>query len=229
MRNYYNKKVFRRNRRKFGRKFKPRSMKAQMLKPMMNGKVKQPVHYFTRFMDYGNVTYTAGTTETLGVIYLRISDLPNYTEFTNLYDSFKITAIQANFLPLSNITLASLESGFLTSLAYNRIFTVVDYNDRNVAGSIDLLRQYGNCRFSHGNVMHRRFAHLKPTITIDQDSGSGSGVGIGNEVIQPWVSTASTATEFIGIKYGMEHNTIGSNIIAYKIELKVYLQFKGVN
>jgi len=219
---YYRRRYTRKRTTTRKRTFKSKWARKQMIKPKMNGIVKQPVHYFTRFQDGGTITASGGT-ETFGVLYWDLASIPGFAEFTALYDFYKINAVQVRFLPISDNTYS--DSSILQ--ASNRLITVIDYNDRTVPTSLNDLRQYSNCKVSPFNRIHKRFLHPKPLITMDEDSSSGGVYGIGQAGRPPWIATTSNQCEYYGIKYGIEHPS--SSSILYKVEYKLYLSFKGRN
>lgn len=200
-----------------------------MLKPTMGGRVRQPVHYFTRFQNGGSITALTGTTTTFGAIYWDLASVPGYTEYSNMYDFYKINAVQVRFIPQTDNTDPITASWLTVSAKFNRLITVLDYNDRTVPTSLDDLRQYSNCKVASNNYVAKRFLHPKPTITMDEDATSGGVYGIGQSTRTPWVSTASNQCEWYGIKYGIEHGSMPSDASLYKLEFKLYLSFKGRN
>jgi len=217
----YKRRVVKR-RRRFQRK--GRSMTKQMLKPMIRGRVRQPVHYFTRFQDGGTLTAASSTTTTFGTFFLRLQDIPGYTEFQAMYDFYKINAVQVRFIPAANTSdnVASTNNQYST-----RIATVLDYNDDGTPTSMNDLRQRENCKISPYNKIHKRFFHPKPIVAIDEDAGSGTNTGFGQNINTPWVSCASDAVQWHGIKLGIQHPNNGTSYLLYEIEYKVYLAFKG--
>lgn len=209
------------------RRFK-RYQKKQMLKPTINRKLRQPIHYFTRFQDMGTITGLNATANTYGVTYFDLVTVPGYSEFTAMYDFFKINAVVVRYIPASNVTFTTSTAAAEQTAHYSRFISVLDYNDRTVPTSVDNLRQYANCKVTPNNVTHRRYLHPKPIFVVDEDASSGSSVGIG-QLRSPWISTASNNTEFYGIKWAIEHSTLSQDIPLYKIEVKLYMSFKGRN
>lgn len=229
--------LFRQRRRRFiinRRSRNTRRNTRQMLKPKIYRRgrlqLKQPVHYFTRYQNGGTITALATTTSTFGVMYWELASVPGFSEFTAMYDFYKINAVQANFIPLSNNSnYQNLGANAGLADYYNRIITVLDYNDRSIPTSLDSLRQYSNCKVTSNNIVHRRFLHPKPTIAMDEDSQASNVYGIAQAINTPWVSTASNQCEWYGIKFGIEHPAPGGDEDIYKVEFKIYLAFKGRN
>lgn len=222
----YRKRTGFRKRRNFRRR--PRLSTKMMLKPKRFGRISQPIHYFTRFQDGGSITALASTTTTYGVVYFELASVPGYAEYTAMYDFYKINAVQVRFIPTYNVSVTGTATVTENSAFNNRLITVIDYNDRAVPTSVSDLRQYGNCKVGPNNRVHKRFLHPRPTIAIDEDSGSGSVYNVG-QTPNVWISTAANQCEWYGIKYGIQHNPLTSDIVVYKLEFKLYLSFKGRN
>lgn len=211
------------------RKKLSRSARRKMIKPKYNirgrFRLSQPVHYFTRFQNGGTIQATIGVAPTYGVTYWQLDQVPGYAEFTAMYDFYKINAVQVKYIPISNITNTTL--GSRTDF-YNRFISVIDYNDRAVPSSLDSLRQYSNCKVTPNLMVHKRFLHPRPLVTIDEDSSSGGVYGYG-QVGTQWISTDTNQAEWYGIKWGIDHPTPGATEDLYNVEFKVYLSFKGRN
>lgn len=204
-----------------------------MIKPRYNGRVSQPVHYFTRFGTKNLIQATAATTATYGTIHFQLDEVPGYAEYSVMYDWFKINAVKVMLIPLSNVTLTPIYTGAGVNYAYNqqtdhanRCITVIDYNDRTTPTALDDLRQYSNCKVSPNNVIVKRFFHPKPLNAMDEDSIHSNSYGM-SQVGSPWIAMQSNQCEYYGIKYGIEHPSMTNNESLYRIEVKYYLAFKG--
>lgn len=226
--------VFRRRNRGYKRRKRSnyryrRNMKKQMLAPHIGGKLKQPIHYFTRFADYSNIVLVNGTTFTGAAYTFLLSDLPNFAEFTALYDWYKIMGVQFTMIPNSNVNLDSATTGVnIGTNFYNRVATVIDYNDDTTPTAMDTLRQYGNCKMYSNNRIIKRFFKPRPVVTMDEDAESGGTTGLGEASRKQWIATASNSTEYFALKVGIQHVNPGANFTAYNCEAKIYLAFKSV-
>jgi len=204
-----------------------RKMTKQALQPRMRVKgkyvVKQPIHYFTRFVSRGTLNGTSGTSSSFGVKTFKISDVAGYAEFSAIYDFYKISAIQIRFIPAANVTTTTVQQTFYS----NRFFSVLDYNDNTTPTSLNDLREYGNCKMTPGTKIHKRFFKPKLQVAVDEDGGAGSSYGVVQFPKNPWVSMGSNQTEYFAIKYGLEHPSLSANTELYVIECKYYLQFKS--
>jgi len=210
------------------RRYTGRYAKKQMLKPIMNGRLRQPIHYFTRHVDFGTISGDGTGTETLGSFYFRFSEVPGYAEFSAMYDYYQIKAVKVTFIPVSNVSLETSAYPTPQTQYDYRLITVLDYNDSAVPSSLDVLRQYSNCKVTSNNRIHKRYLHPRPLVTIDEDSGQGGVYSYGEAPKNQWIAIANNQVRYFGIKYGFEQ-TNNSTLQRYRVEAKYYLCFKGKN
>lgn len=221
---YYRKRRRTFRRKRVGRK---RSYRRNF-KRKMSG--RQPVHYFTRFVDKGLIQYnsTLLATEKLGVYVFRLSDVTNYLEFAAMYDMYRIAAVKISFIPISNVAIDSVVDGTSFNLPngystnYFRFASVIDYNDNTTPSSMNVLREYRNCKITRNNVIHKRFIYPRIDNVIGQDN---STTVIGGST-KTWISTGFPEVQHYGIKYGFEQEP-DFPCNRYKVECKYYLKFKN--
>lgn len=180
------------------------------------------VYYFKRFSSFTSVVVNSGASNTFGSYSFSLQDIPDYTDFTKLYDAFKINRVKIMFIPTSNVSLIDTAQAqvFKNTEHSNRLFTVVDYNDVTAPTTVDELRQYQACKFTPNNRTHKRY--FKPR--IHQSVGDNTIVGTSQS--SPWLSCWSSAdVEYFGLKYALTHqtNSSGSNQEVYKVEVISYL------
>ena len=76
-------------------KSKKRSFrKAKGKKKGRRGPPRQPVHYFKRNTYAINAVTSSATTDTFQSVSFQLADVPNFTEFTSLYDQYQIQSIK---------------------------------------------------------------------------------------------------------------------------------------
>lgn len=174
----------------------------------------QKIYLFKRFCDYGEVTIS-NTLPTFGAINFSLNDLPNNTEFTSLYDMYKINCVKLQFLPqqTQSISIGTINNPNASA----RFFSVIDYNDGTAPTSIDELRQYQSCKMTPILRPHKRVV-FKPKI-LDTNGFS----------ISPWMSTSTPAANYFGLKYAVEPMDSTSTLsMTYTVEAKLYMSFKQV-
>lgn len=185
----------------------------------------QPVHYYTRHVDKGTISGDGVGTDTFGVLYFKLEDVPGYSEFVNMYRAYKICAVKVTFIPISNVTVYGSVSVETFTTNYHRLVTVFDYMNSSTPTSLSELREYHNCKVTGNNRLHKRFIYPKVQLAIDQDAQGGSALTYGELKQKPWLVTSSSTSEYLGIKYGFEQSSSSSDP-RYRIECKYYLAFK---
>lgn len=212
---YYRKRRYVRRRRGRKRTWR-RTFKSRKVRYGKSG----TIHQYIRFVNRGTVNCVAGTSGTYGSLTFKLSDVPAPTDFTNLYDAYRIKAVKVNFIPVTNVTFRQNAGDLAVSgTAYSdRFFTVLDFNDTTTPSTINQLREYKNCRYSSYTRVHKRFLYPKPLFEMSGNIPSTAG--------NPWIPTASTNVDYYGIKYGFEHPTSIATGTYFVIECKYYLQLR---
>lgn len=116
-----------------------------------------------------------------------LNDVPNSTDFTNLYDEYRIDKVQITWYPDTQQTLTTAGQGNTTCL------TVLDYDDATAANLL-ALEQYESCQ-SHSSI--RPFSRtVIPRFAKAVYAGAFTSFSSGTG----WVDTASSAVQHYGIK-----------------------------
>ena len=152
----------------------------------------QKIYYFKRYtgaLNGGTVTVPFAS-PLLIAFNFSLNDLPNATEFTSLFDMYKIKAVKVKLIPQlsESISAAGINNVFYSQ----RMFSAIDYNDATAPSSIDDIRQYQTCKVTSQLRPHTRIIY-KPKIL---DSSSYS--------LSPWISTSSPSVDYYGLKIAAE-------------------------
>lgn len=210
--------------------YKNRTYRRRFKRKTMRRGHNQPVHYFKRFVDRGTVA--ADITDpflnyTILGYRFSLTDVPGYTEFTTMYDFYKIVAVKIMWIPISNVSQI-LEDNVSyqptpNTFNYYRTFSAIDYNDNIVSGlSLNELRQYSNCKVTKGNSIHKRYFYPKISTVIGEDITTSAQAGQGS----PWISISNPNIDYYGVKFGFEQ-TAGELVSRFRVEARYYLKFKG--
>lgn len=207
---YRRKRTYRR--KTYGRK---RAYRKRFGRKYRYSKRGQKLYMFKRWTSVFGVIQADSVTPTLQAFNFSLNDLPNYTEFTNLYDQYKINCVKIMFTP--QMTVNNSLSTANNPAANVRFFSAIDYNDSTAPASIDELREYHTCKCTPILRIHKRIIY-KPKIL---DSSSYS--------LSPWIATSSPSTNYFGLKIGIEptSSTIDQTM-AYSVECRYYMTFKQV-
>lgn len=118
--------------------------------------LRQPVQYFKRTTFGQGQIVCDPTTETTGSIVFSLAQVPNHTEFTSLYDQYKISAVKVKIIPRFN-SINSSEAGTSGLFPFDgQLFTAIDYDDSGVSNVNDIL-QYQNCKMTRLTSTHQRY------------------------------------------------------------------------
>lgn len=145
-----------------------------------------------------------------------LSNVTGYTDFTALYDMFKIRAVKVSFIPLVNVTTAS-ESGYASL-----IYSTYDFNDDpGAVPTQNEIRQYQYCRWSPYGRIHKRYFFPR----VLENEGSSTKVGPQNWVA---VTNANALLPYHGLIVNVSNiPSINIDEPIYKVEVKYYLSFKN--
>lgn len=196
-----------RYRRKAIRKWKPsRRTKFNFLRNIVSSKV----HYFKRNVQFSAIEVT--DTQSFGAMSFNLQQLPNYTEFTSLFDVYRIVAIKVKFVP--DFAYGSLNP-ITTNVLYGCFHTAIDRNDDTPVGSLDEILQYDTYKQCRLPQISSRY--FKPMTTITDASFK-----------KKWYDTQDSTEPYYGLKYavdGISASGVTLHLVPY---VTFYFQCKNV-
>lgn len=202
-------------RRKTVRKFKRRIKRSfKMYKRIRRG--NNVVYKFTRISTYGNIDVD-NTADYSNAYVFKLSDLPNYTEFTSLYDQYRITFVKFYIYfqadPLVNMTAGSF---------IGRVYTALDFDDSVVPSESDIQQM----RYVR---MHRPFGvikrGLKPRcLNMMYNDGITTAYSLANRKV--WLDCANPNITHYGLKVYINKPS-GTYHVTATVQAKFYVQFKS--
>lgn len=147
-----------------------------------------------------------------GVMNFRLDQLPNSSEFTNLFEQFKITSIKLRFQPSFNDSTAGAAAASRLSVFH----LAKDHDDIGFPTSVDQLYQYDS---------YRQFRCDRPwtivlrpkVLPLVYGTALVNSYGVSANT---WVSCDNPATPHYGIKYAMDLGAVNS-----AITVKVFARF----
>ena len=192
----------------------PKPAKKKKTDKSMTPMYKQPninVRLIKRNADQGDLICTLGA-PTYGAFLFRLSNAPNSSEFTALFDQYKINAISCTFYPQQT----AVDTHIAPAVQNVRIFTAIDYNDSDPPLSIDTLRQYDNVEV---NPVTEQFTVYIANPKFADTTGS---------LRTGYINTSSPSTVHYGLKYAVEPLAPGSTgTYTYRVETVYYFSFKN--
>lgn len=222
-------------RRKAFRK-RPRISRAKMARRRVGIRRSRPqIHYFKRTFRVGDLiaSYNATTGVTTPInngLSFNLTQLPNYTELTSLYDQYMIKGIRVNIQPLLTEGIASVLSGSTNVWGYPKLSTVIDYDDSTIPASEDVYMQYATLRQTGAFKEHKRY--FKPKCRL---AGLDAGATITANTVRGanWIDTGVPTVPHYGLKVFQpgpiaSGTPLVSSSIAYSVYATMYVACKNV-
>jgi len=204
-RRYARKKVSRRPRKSY-RKFPKRTQRKYS---------GAKIFSFKRKFEASGVVVTTGNA--LSQVYsLSLGNVPTVSDFTNLFDMYRITGAKIILTP-------STDSNDSLTVGNVNLFSVIDYNDLSTI-TVAQAEQYQNCKRTISTRTHSRY--FKPKIALTQSDVSATSFVASYRA--PWISTSNTNVAHGFMKFISDINPNASNLV-FKVDVIMYMQFKNVN
>jgi hypothetical protein len=159
-----------------------------------------------------------------------LADVPSATDFTNLFERWRINAIEVSLWPMNTSSIASVSggNGDLGVLLHS----VIDYNDRAAVTASDAginpLRQRPTYRMHQCAARGPIVFKFRPRMAI---AGYGSTFFANYVSLAPqWCDAASPTTEHYGLKLIFEvmNPTAANSFVNFKMEVKYWLSMTDV-
>lgn len=175
---------------------------------------------------------TAGT-KTFGYFsfFAQLQDLPNYSEFTSLYDTYSIVGVQFKMIPYATASLTGAAAVAASQQGAVFIHSVIDYDDAATVpaseSGANSLRQYATYRltnpYRYGGKGFKRYFKPKVATSVYQASA------FTGYKRQPFgfVDCNDADVQGYGLKGVIEVLSGGSAIpLFFKSEATFYLKFR---
>lgn len=156
--------------------------------------------------------------------YFTLSQLPNYTEFTDLFDQYRIVGIRALFMPRLNMQSNSQQVAAFTEIP--PIHTAVDTDDASNFASYSEALQHANLK-TH-NQFRPFSVFFRPKISTAAYSGAFTSYTANTS---PWIDCSSPGVQYYGLKICTSNYSAANNQSidpTWDIVFTYYLQFKNL-
>lgn len=183
--------------------------------------IRQKIHYFKRHVDLGLITLSTAGITSQGFSF-QLDEVPNYTEFTALYDQYKLSAVSISFIPMQTYTLNNT-----TAVANNfnvRYATVVDYDSSGAFGTFNDAREFTTVKIT--TITQQQTRYIKPRIKSANENDSSTIVASGN--IRSWLNTSIGNIPHYGLRYVFEQFPNAGFVGQMKVEAVYYFAFRNV-
>lgn len=186
-------------------------------------------HYFKRWTaspgGVSTLANTALTADNMAVFAFKLSDLPNYQEFTALYDQYMITKVVLKFVHVRDQALIT-NTAPAGGTSGGRVFTIIDHDDASVPATANEFRQYATCKVSN---VGRDITRVTVPAVLRQMWENSIATSY-TPAFHQWISTTDPDTEHFGIKACLHVNDAATvtNAIQYSVEAMYYIKCKSV-
>lgn len=164
--------------------------------------------------DYAVVS----TTQAAVAQQFALADLPGFTDFTNLYDMYKITKVIFKLIP--KFTNVALAAGSPNNSNLQQIHSVIDYDDATAPSTIGQLCQYQSHRMTRGTQIHSRTFVPKVQTTVSALSAAPKA--------NQWIDCDQTTINHRGVKFIIPAAGTAGTTVYYDAEITMYLAMKNV-
>lgn len=153
------------------------------------------------------------TVDLFGAYSFHLDQCANYTEFTALFDQYRIMQVQIDF-----IWDLGQNSGC------SPLYTILDYDDASAPVNLGEYLQYDTLMITSGGSRdHSRVVHPQAAAAMY----SGTFTSFGNAPRMMWQNCASPGIQYYGVKYAIPASAGNPTTAAYQVVAKYVLQFRN--
>jgi hypothetical protein len=176
------------------------------------------VYRFRRHSPPTSISQVA-LTDTLGAFTFTLNVVNGYTEFTTLFDSYRIAFLEVKFHPIYSMQALST-----SALITPRLITAIDLDDATTPGTLGELAEYGTQKQTNFNEPHVRTIAPRAAKAL---YGGGAFTSYGMAEKDLWVDCNSPSVAYYALKYGVEAGASGQTALqSWRVEFIWYLEFR---
>lgn len=186
----------------------------RLMRPNRPIGLRQPVHYFKRTAFYNGYITGSTLSDVGGALIGQLNQVPGYTEFTNLYDLYRIVAMKIRLSPRANSAEVGTNQGIV------KVFSCIDYDGGTAPSVVADILQFQNLKVTKSTQDHVRY--WKPKFNAD----TAAIVGTGNLNTTGWLDCDNATVAHHGMKFVIQQLPAGNQ--TWDIYVTYYLAFKNV-
>lgn len=189
-------------------------------------KFKQRVFNFTRCCDKEFLyVYPDGAPGIdLGKAYkFQLNDLPNYDEFTKLFDYYRIKCVVMKFIPVTVQTMVNGPNSDTNSNWCPIVYTCIDTNDNNTPIDETEILQEKTCKFFPMTSFKTFKIYPKSQTPVYRDGISNA---YSSSKTNTWIDTDNADVPYYGFKVYVAANGNYATTFTVRVICKYYLQVK---
>ena len=217
-------------RRKPKRKYKRYYKRRQMVQRP----IKQNIHFFKRthseehdIKPSNGILFVANTMAITGAF--QLSYLPNYSDFTNLFDEYRIVGISIKWIfTANNANYISQNTNNIDAVCgLPLLHYCIDTNSASPAATINAMREYNTYKVRRLDKPCK--VYIRPSVaSAVYDSAATWGY---TSTRKPWIDTSTPTVDYYGIKWAIDpvYTAYAYEIGAVEIIYTYYVQCKVVH
>lgn len=157
-------------------------------------------HIFSRKFYHAEMITNKLTWQHFGIDF-QLAYLPNYHEFTDLFDKYKINYVDCQFIYDHNAGVVTTSAGTPANanMGIPTLYFVRDYDDKTVLTSVDDYLEYEDCvvrRMDKPSTFR-----VYPRISTAAYSGAFTSY---TNTKAPWIDCNSPTVQHFGMKFGID-------------------------
>lgn len=206
------------------RKFRRANLNIGASRSRLNFKMQH--HHFCRGYSGGIVISSTIANTQYFAYNFQPNSMVNPTDFTNLYDQYRMNKIVMKFRLVSDPAGAGGSTSTNTGALVPRLFWYIDYDDATTPASLNEMRERAKCKLAPLSAYKPIVVKWTPSCLV---TGYESGVSsMYIPKFKQWVDMADFGTQFFGIKFAIDEFSNVATPFAVEIEVKYYFSCKNV-
>lgn len=162
------------------------------------------------------VTIVASNVEQFGELVFKLSDLPQLSTFTSLYDRYRITKVEVQFRPSAVQLATDSTANIVPDMA-----TAIDLNSNGTPTSFNQVLEYGTGLLSNATATVVRAFQPCNLLQIYK-----TGVSTGYATARPWLSCSDSTIPYYGVVWALgSTNATDYNIY---VDVRYFISFKDL-
>lgn len=198
--------------------FRKRMKRKYMFHP--GRKIANQIHHFKRTYEWGT-PIQSGTADVHTAFFFQLDQLPNYTEFVNLYDQYRVFSLIYHIIPSFNVNLLTVAN--TTQLV--PVLYVHDYDDSNALTADADYYQYSNMKQRRAGSPFKVILYPKVASAVYQTAlATGYEAKASKKV---WIDIAQYQVKHYGLKVKFPKTFSTSDFTTYRVLVNVHFACKN--
>lgn len=213
-------------------KYKPKRRTGTVVKRSRRTRVSRGVRSAPMTGFNFRRSYSIAVTTSSGFHYgataFALNTLPNFAEFTSLFDQYRIKKVQMNFVWRSS-GMSQIETGIHNLAGMPIMYSVIDNDDATVPTNIQEIQQYQNHRTTYFSSVKRvkRLSLAPRTLNTIYRTGATSAYALGKR--NQWLDMSATDIPHYGLKWAIDVPQSGGAAVeaTFDIIYTIFVQMRG--